>query len=53
MDFDDPDDPSLVYVETLVGSRYMERSEHVTEFRRAFRRIQAQAVSLEEYIDDH
>jgi len=53
LDFDDPDDPSLVYVETLVGSRYMERPEHVAEFRGAFRHIQAQAVSLEEYIDDH
>jgi transcriptional regulator with XRE-family HTH domain len=53
MDFDDPDDPSLVYVETLVGSRYMERPEHVAEFRGAFQHIQAQAVSLEEYIDDH
>jgi transcriptional regulator with XRE-family HTH domain len=53
MDFDDPDDPSLVYVETLVGSRYMERPEHVAEFREAFQHIQAQAVSLEEYIDDH
>lgn len=51
MDFDDPDDPSLVYVETLVGSRYLERPEHVAEFRRAFRLIQAQAVSLEEYIE--
>ena len=46
-------EPSLVYVETLVGSRYMERPEHVAEFRGAFRHIQAQAVSLEEYIDDH
>jgi transcriptional regulator with XRE-family HTH domain len=53
MDFDDPDDPSLVYVETLVGSRYMEKPEHVAEFRRAFRQVQAQAVPLEEYIDDH
>lgn len=51
MDFDDPDDPSLVYVETLVGSRYLERPEHVAEFRRAFRLIEAQAVSLEEYIE--
>jgi hypothetical protein len=42
-----------VYVETLVGSRYLERPEHVAEFRRAFRLIEAQAVSLEEYIDEH
>ena len=53
MDFDDPDDPSLVYVETLVGSRFVERPEQVADFRRAFQQIQAQAVSLEEYIDDH
>jgi transcriptional regulator with XRE-family HTH domain len=53
MDFDDPDDPSLVYVETLVGSRYLERPEHLEQFREAFRHMQAQAVSLEEYIDDH
>jgi transcriptional regulator with XRE-family HTH domain len=53
MDFDDPDDPSLVYVETLVGSRYVERGDLVAEFRKAFQHIQAQAVSLEEYIDDH
>jgi transcriptional regulator with XRE-family HTH domain len=53
MDFDDPDDPSLVYVETLVGARYMERPEHLAEFRDAFQHVQAQAVSLEEYIDDH
>jgi transcriptional regulator with XRE-family HTH domain len=53
MDFDDPDDPSLVYVETLVGSRYLEKPEQVAEFRRAFQLIEAQAVPLEEYIDEH
>jgi transcriptional regulator with XRE-family HTH domain len=53
MDFDDPDDPSLVYVETLVGSRYLERPEHLAQFREAFQHVQAQAVSLEEYIDEH
>lgn len=50
MDFDDPDDPSLVYLETLIGSRYVERTEQVDEFRRAFDRIRDQAVPLEEYL---
>jgi hypothetical protein len=50
MDFDDPDDPDLVYVENLIGSRYIERRDHVGEYRRAFEQMQAQAVPLEEYI---
>jgi transcriptional regulator with XRE-family HTH domain len=50
MDFADPDDPPLVYLESLIGSRYVERIEHVAEFRRAFDRIRGQAVPLEEYL---
>lgn len=48
MDFADPDDPPLVYLESLVGSHYVERSEQVAQFRHAFERIRAQAVPLEE-----
>jgi transcriptional regulator with XRE-family HTH domain len=50
MDFDDPDDPSLIYLESLIGSRYVERVEHVEQFRHAFDRIRTQAVPLEEYL---
>jgi transcriptional regulator with XRE-family HTH domain len=50
MDFDDPEDPSLVYVESLVGSRYIERADHLAEYRRAFDLMRAQSVPLEEYI---
>lgn len=50
MDFDDPDDPALVYLETLIGSRYVERTDQVAEFRHAFGQIREQAVTLEEYL---
>jgi Domain of unknown function (DUF5753) len=50
MDFDDEEDPSLVYIENLVGSRYLERPDHVAEFRNAFARMQALAVPFEEYV---
>lgn len=50
LDFDDPDDPSLVYLETLIGSRYVERRDQLSEYRRAFGQIREQAVPLEEYL---
>jgi hypothetical protein len=49
MDFADDDDPTLVYLESLIGSRYLERSEHVAVYRDAFDRIVEQAVPLEDY----
>jgi len=50
MDFADPDDPPLVYLESLIGSHYVERPEQVTRFRQAFGQVQAQAVPLEELL---
>jgi Domain of unknown function (DUF5753)/Helix-turn-helix domain len=50
MEFTDPDDPPLVYLESLIGSRYVERPDQLAEFRRAFDRIRAQAVPLKEYV---
>lgn len=49
MDFDDESDPSLVYVENLIGSRYIERPEYIAQFRSAFNTLRAQAVPIEEY----
>jgi transcriptional regulator with XRE-family HTH domain len=51
--FDDPADPSLGYVESVVGARYFERPEHVNDFEQAFQRVWRQAAELEEYIDEH
>jgi hypothetical protein len=50
MDFDDPDDPPLVYVESLIGSRYVERADHLALYRGAFDLMRTQTVPLEEYI---
>jgi transcriptional regulator with XRE-family HTH domain len=49
--FDTPDDPPLVYLESLVGRTYVERADHVAEFQRTFDRIRDQAISLEEYLE--
>jgi transcriptional regulator with XRE-family HTH domain len=51
MDFDDPDDPPLVYLESYIGSRYVERKDHVAAFRAAFDAIRTQAVPVEEYLE--
>lgn len=50
LDFDDPDDPDLVYVENLIGSRYIERPEHVASFRAALDEVRARAVPVGEYM---
>jgi transcriptional regulator with XRE-family HTH domain len=50
MDFADPEDPPLVYLESLVGSRYLEAVEHIAEFRRVFEQVRARAVPLEEFL---
>lgn len=49
LDFDDPDDPALVYIETHLGSRYFEQPPQVAEYRRIFELIRRHAVLLEEY----
>lgn len=52
LDFDDPEDPSLVYVESLIGSRYIERPVHVLQFRGAFDEMRAQTVPLKEHLGE-
>jgi len=49
MDFEVDEDPSLVYLENLIGSRYVERPEQVAEFRAAFERMRVLAVPFEEW----
>jgi hypothetical protein len=50
LDFDDPDDPSVVYVENLIGSRYIEKPGEVAQFRHAFDGMRQQALPLEEWL---
>ena len=49
MDFPDPDDPPLVYLESLVGSRYVEETAQLVMYREAFDDIADRAVPVEEY----
>lgn len=50
LDPDDPDDTPIVYLPSLIGSRYIERPDHVAQFREAFASVRAQTVSIEEYV---
>lgn len=49
LDFPDPMDPPVVYLETYDAARYPERAEQVARFRRRFQSLHAAAVPLEEF----
>lgn len=49
LEFDEPDDPALVYIETHLGSRYFERPHQVSEYRRIFGLLCDAAVPIKEY----
>jgi transcriptional regulator with XRE-family HTH domain len=48
LDFDHPDDPTLVYVETEAGALYLEKSEEIRAYARAYDRLRAAACSPED-----
>ncbi|MBN1171410.1 MAG: helix-turn-helix domain-containing protein [Micromonosporaceae bacterium] len=48
-DFDDEDDPSVVYVEMQTGARYLEKRTEVTEHRHIFDLVCKQTVPIEEH----
>ena len=49
LDFDDPDDPSVVYFDAHASAGYLEQPAQVDEYRRIFKLIYNQAVPLGEY----
>ena len=49
LDFDDPDDPDVVYLESHVGALYLEEPAEVNEYRRIFELIRASAIPVEDY----
>jgi transcriptional regulator with XRE-family HTH domain len=49
LDFDDVDDPAVVYVETQTGARYLEKAEELAEYRRIFGLIYEKSVPIEGY----
>lgn len=49
MDFTNPDDPDIVYAETLTGARYCERPAELAEYRRIFASTYALSVPISDY----
>jgi transcriptional regulator with XRE-family HTH domain len=49
MDFDDPEDPDVVYLETHVGAMYLEEPDEVEEYRRIFQLVRNDAIPVEDY----
>ena len=49
MDFDDDEDPDVVYLETHVGAMYLEEADEVNEYRRIFQLIRNDAIPVEDY----
>jgi transcriptional regulator with XRE-family HTH domain len=50
LDFDDPDDPAVVYLETHVGCQYLEQESQLAEYRKVFSSVHRRSISLEEYM---
>ena len=49
MDFDDPEDPDVVYLESHVGALYLEEPEEVQEYRRIFGLVYRDAVPVADF----
>jgi hypothetical protein len=48
LDFDDAEDPDLVYLETLMDARYLDKEADLKVYRRVFKMIYSQAVPIGE-----
>ena len=49
LDFDDPEDPDVVYLESHVGALYLEEHAEVDEYRRIFDLIGKDSVPVGEF----
>jgi transcriptional regulator with XRE-family HTH domain len=49
LDFEDPEDPDVVYLESHVGALYLEEPEEVAEYRRIFELVRRDAIPVEDY----
>jgi hypothetical protein len=49
LDFDDPDDPDVVYLESHVGAVYLEEPGEVAEYRRIFGLVRDVSVPVDEF----
>ncbi len=49
LDFDDPDDPDIVYLEAPVGGRYLQKPREYAVYQRIWHLIHQQSISLKEF----
>ncbi|MET7401844.1 helix-turn-helix transcriptional regulator [Dactylosporangium sp. NPDC005572] len=49
LDFDDADDPDMVYLESHVGAMYLEEDHEIAEYRRIFGLVRDASVPLAEF----
>ena len=49
LDFDDPEDPDIVYLESHVGALYLEEPDVVAEYRRIFELVCDDSIALDDY----
>ena len=50
LDFEDPEDPDIVYLESHVGALYLEEPEEVAEYRRIFELVRTDSVLLDQFL---
>jgi transcriptional regulator with XRE-family HTH domain len=53
LEFDNPRDPAVVYVETQLGGQYFERDEHVAEYRKTAAILMDLSIPVKEFDYDH
>jgi hypothetical protein len=53
LDFNDPDDPNIVYLEAHVGGRYLQKSAEYATYQRIWSLICEQSVPLKEFSHEH
>lgn len=49
LEFDDPEDPDIVYLESHTGALYLEEPSQVEEYRRIFKLVNTESVAIDEY----
>ncbi|OLB77989.1 MAG: hypothetical protein AUI14_14540 [Actinobacteria bacterium 13_2_20CM_2_71_6] len=49
LDFADPNDPPVVYLESHTGARYLEKEDELAEYRKVYELIYKKTVPIEEY----
>jgi hypothetical protein len=49
LDFDDPADPPVAYLETYRGAHYPEEPAQVEQYRRRFAVVRERSVPIQEY----